>query len=186
MMLNILKENFVEKQIKRNEIYNGKIIHVVCDDVMIDDGTTSKREVVYHNGGVCIALKDSDGKFFMVKQYRYALEKEMIEFCAGKIEKGEDPDAAIIRECEEELGYKAINVKKFGYVIPTCGYCSEKIYLYYGEVGEKVGTHFDKDERIEPLKYSADEIKEMIKSGEIDDGKTIALMMHMEMAGLNA
>ena len=94
-MLNILKENFVEKQIKRNEIYNGKIIHVVCDDVMIDDGTTSKREVVYHNGGVCIALKDSDGKFFMVKQYRYALEKEMIEFCAGKIEKGEDPDVAI-------------------------------------------------------------------------------------------
>lgn len=175
----------METRVKRNEIYNGKIIHVVCDDVSLDDGTLTKREVVYHNGGVCIALKDKDGKFYMVKQYRYALEKEMIEFCAGKIEKSENPDDAILRECEEELGYKAENVKKFGYIVPTCGYCSEKIYLYYGEVGEEVGTHFDKDERISSLKYSYDEIKEMIKNGKIDDSKTICLMMHMEMAGLN-
>ncbi len=175
----------MEKQIKRNDIYNGKIIHVVCDDVVLDDGTTSKREVVYHNGGVCIALKDKDGKFFMVKQFRYALDTDMIEFCAGKIEKGENPDDAILRECEEELGYKAINVRKFGYVVPTCGYCSEKIYLYYGEVGQEVGTHFDKDERISSLKYSADEIKKMISDGTINDGKTIALMMHMEMNHLN-
>lgn len=175
----------MEKQIKRNDIYNGKIIHVVCDDVKLDDGTTSKREVVYHYGGVCIALKDKDGKFFMVKQFRYALDTDMIEFCAGKIEKGENPDDAILRECQEELGYEAINVRKFGYVVPTCGYCSEKIYLYYGEVGQEVGTHFDSDERISSLKYSADEIKKMISDGAINDGKTIALMMHMEMNHLN-
>lgn len=175
----------MEKLTKRNEVYNGKIIHVVCDDVVLDDGSTSKREVVYHNGGACIALKDKDDKFFMVKQFRYALGKEMLEFCAGKIEKGEEPDAAILREVQEELGYTAINVKKFGYIIPTCGYCSEKIYLYYGEVGEKVGQHLDKDERIDLFKYSIDEIKEMIKDGTIDDGKTIALVMHMELEGLN-
>ena len=175
----------MEKQVKRNEVYNGKIIHVVCDDVEIDDGTFSKREVVYHNGGACIALKDKDGKFFLVKQFRYALETDMIEFCAGKIEKGENSDDAILRECEEELGYKPVNVHKFGYIVLTCGYCSEKIYLYYGEVGEQVGTHFDKDERITSLKLSASEIKEMIRSGEINDGKTVALMMHMELAGLN-
>ena len=57
--------------------------------------------------------------------------------------------------------------------------------MYYGEVGEQVGTHFDKDERITSLKLSASEIKEMIRSGEINDGKTVALMMHMELAGLN-
>ena len=175
----------MEKQIKRNEIYTGKIIHVVCDDVVLDDGSTSKREVVYHNGGACIALKDNDGKFFMVKQYRYALGKDMIEFCAGKIEKDENPDDAILRETEEELGYKVKNLKKFAYIVPTCGYCSEKIYLYYGEASERVDRHLDKDERIDLLKYSYKEIREMIRNGEIDDAKTIALMFHLEMEGLN-
>ena len=176
----------MEKQIKRNEIYTGKIIHVVCDDVELDDGTSSKREVVYHNGGACIALKDNDGKFFMVEQYRYALGKDMIEFCAGKIEKGENPDEAILRETEEELGYKVKNLKKFGYIVPTCGYCSEKIYLYYGEADKKVNRHLDKDERIDLLKYSYDEIKEMIRSGKIDDAKTIAIMFHLGVEGLDA
>ena len=175
----------MEKQIKRNEIYTGKIIHVVCDDVELDDGTSSKREVVYHNGGACIALKDNDGKFFMVEQYRYALGKDMIEFCAGKIEKGENPDEAILRETEEELGYKVKNLKKFGYIVPTCGYCSEKIYLYYGEADKKVNRHLDKDERIDLLKYSYKEIKDMIRSGKIDDAKTIALMFHLEAEGLD-
>ena len=175
----------MEKQIKRNEIYTGKIIHVVCDDVELDDGTTSKREVVYHNGGACIALKDDDGKFFMVEQYRYALGKDMIEFCAGKIEKGENPDDAILRETIEELGYEVKNLKKFGYIVPTCGYCSEKIYLYYGEAGKKVDRHLDKDERIDLLKYSCKEIKDMIRSGKIDDAKTIALMFHLEAEGLD-
>ncbi len=175
----------MEKQIKRNEIYTGKIIHVVCDDVELDDGTSSKREVVYHNGGACIALKDNDGKFFMVEQYRYALSKDMVEFCAGKIEKGENPDEAILRETEEELGYEVKNLKKFGYIVPTCGYCSEKIYLYYGEAGKRVNRHLDKDERIDLLKYSYDEIKEMIRSGKIDDAKTIALMFHLEAEGLD-
>ena len=175
----------MEKQIKRNEIYTGKIIHVVCDDVELDDGTSSKREVVYHNGGACIALKDDDGKFFMVEQYRYALGKDMIEFCAGKIEKGENPDDAILRETIEELGYEVKNLKKFGYIVPTCGYCSEKIYLYYGEADKKVNRHLDKDERIDLLKYSCKEIKDMIRSGKIDDAKTIALMFHLEAEGLD-
>ena len=83
----------MEKQISRKEIYDGKVIHVVCDDIVTDDNIEAKREVVLHNGGACIALKDeSDGKYFLVKQYRYCHEKEMLEFCAGKIEKGENPD----------------------------------------------------------------------------------------------
>ena len=56
------------KQSQRKEIYQGKVIHVVCDDVSLDDGSIAKREVAYHNGGVCIGLKHND-KYFMVKQY---------------------------------------------------------------------------------------------------------------------
>ena len=175
----------MEKKLSRKEIYDGKVVKLVVDDVVLENGNTSKREVVLHRGGACIALKDEDGKFFMVKQYRYALGKEMLEFCAGKLEEGETPDEAIIREVEEELGYKAKNIKNLGHIIPTCGYCNEHIYLYYGECDIKTSQHLDEDEDIKLYKYSFSEIKEMIKDGTIDDSKTIALMYRIEMAGLN-
>lgn len=175
----------MEKQLKREEIYDGKVIHVVKDDVVLDDDTKSIREVVIHRGGACVALKDTDGKFFLVKQYRYCHEKEMLEFCAGKIEKDETPDSTVYREAEEELGYTIKNVRKFGYIIPTCGYSSEKIYLYYAEVDKSVNRHLDEDENIDVYKYSFEEIKQMIKDEVIDDAKTIALMYRIEMEGLN-
>ena len=176
----------MEKGKSRTLIYQGKVISMNVDDVELDDGTKAKREFVLHNGGVCIAMKDSDGRFFMVRQYRYVQGREMLEFCAGKIEKGEDPDIAILREAEEELGYKAVNVRKLGQIVPTCAYSSEIIHLYYGEKGEKTGQNLDYDERLEPNRFSFEEIKEMIRNGEIDDAKTVAIMYHMEMAGLDA
>lgn len=175
----------MEKQVKRQEIYEGKVIHVVKDEVVLDDGTSTIREVVLHNGGVCIGLRDN-GYYYMVRQYRYALGKEMLEFPAGKIEKGEIPDDAIVREVQEETGYTAKKIKKLGSIIPTCGYCSERIHLYFGEVDSYVGQHFDIDERLNLEKYTFAQIKEMIKSGEIDDSKTIALMYQIELEGLDA
>ena len=173
----------MEKQLKREEIYNGKVIHVVKDTVGLDNGNTSIREVVLHNGGACIALKH-EGTFFMVRQYRYSLSKDMWEFPAGKIEKGEDPLETVMRETIEETGYSAKNVKAFGYIIPTCGYCSEKIHLYYGETDSYVGQHFDPDENIQLERFTFDKLEEMVKSGEIDDAKTIALMYRIRMEGL--
>lgn len=175
----------MEKQLKREDKYIGKVIHVVKDEVVLDDGTKTIREVVLHNGGACIGLKH-DGYYYMVRQYRYALGKEMLEFPAGKIEKDEHPDDAIVREVVEETGYTAKNIKKLGYTVPTCGYSSEKIYLYYGEVDEYVGQNFDVDERLNLEKYTFKQIKEMIQNGEINDSKTIALMYRIELEGLDA
>lgn len=174
----------MEKQVKRKEIYDGKVIKVVVDDIELNDGRPAKREIVMHNGGACIALKDIDGKYLMVKQYRYAHQIDMLEFCAGKIEIGEKPDSTIVREVQEELGYTAKNIKSFGYIIPTCGYSSERIYLYYGEVDKKVNQHFDEDEYMETYKYSFNEIKDMIKNNVITDAKTIAVMYQLELNGV--
>ena len=174
----------MEKRLDRQEIYSGKVIHVTKDKVVLDNGTTSYREGVYHNGGACIALKDSDDKFFMVRQFRYVPGQEMLEFPAGKIEKDEIPDEAILRECIEETGYSCKNLKKLDYMIPTCGYSSERIYLYYGETDKLVGQRFDVDEDLKLEKYSIDEIKQMIKKGIISDGKTICLITKMELEGI--
>ena len=174
----------MEKRLDRQEIYTGKVIHVTKDKVELDNGTTSYREGVYHNGGACIGLKDKDGKFFMVRQYRYVPGVELLEFPAGKIEINEDPDNTILRECIEETGYSCKNLRKLDYMIPTCGYSSEIIYLYYGEVDEKVGQHFDVDEDLKLEKYSIEEIKEMVKKGIISDGKTICLILKMKLEGI--
>lgn len=171
----------MNKLLKRKEIYDGKVVKIVVDDVLLENNQEAKREVVIHNGGACIALKDSDNKFFMVKQFRYPLNTEMLEFCAGKIEKGENPDETIVREVQEELGYTAKNIIKFGYIVPTCGYSSEKIYLYYGEVDKKVNQHFDEDEFLLTSKYTYEEIEEMIKQNIITDSKTISLMYYLKL-----
>ena len=176
----------MEKFVERQEIYNGKVVHVVLDDVELDDGKLAKREVVKHSGGACIALQDDDGRFFMVSQFRYALGAEMLEFCAGKLEKGEDPQAAVLRECQEELGYTCKDLKAFGYIVPTCGYCDEKIYLFYAKKDQYVGTNFDDDENLSLKKYSLDEIQKMILEGRLHDAKTIALVMHLQMHGIKS
>lgn len=175
----------MEKQIKSEKILNGKVIRVTKDTVLLDNGEQASRECVYHNGGACIALKDlSDNKYYLVKQYRYVPNKEMLEFCAGKIEKGENPDYSVLRESEEELGVKATQVTKLGSIIPTCGYDNEVIYLYHGIAGKKVGQHLDDDENLNVYKYSFNEIKQLIDNGTIDDAKTIALMYKIELKGL--
>ena len=169
----------MEKLVKRKEIFDGKVIHVVLDEVSLDDGKITNREVAMHRGGVCIGLKHNDS-YFLVRQYRYAQGKEMLEFPAGKIEKDENPDDAVLREAIEETGFEAINVRKVGKMVPTCGYSSEIIHLYLGETGEYRGQNLDADERINVFEYRPEQIRKMIKDGTIDDGKTIALMYHIE------
>jgi len=165
----------MEKKISREEIYKGKVLDLVVDEIKTENGVSAKREVVLHRGGCAIALKDTDGKFFVVRQYRYAQEEYLLEFCAGKREPGETPLETIKREVVEELGYSAKNIVELGYVIPSCAILTEKIYLFYGEVDEKLKQHFDFDEDLKIEKYSLEEIEKMILNNEINDAKTIAL-----------
>ena len=174
----------MEKNLNRKNIYEGKILTLAKDEVELDDGRKAFRELVLHRGGVCIAMKDGD-QYYMVKQYRYAQGKEMYEFPAGKIEKDEDPFCAIQREAIEETGHEAENITGLGYMIPTCGYSSEKIYLYHGYAGKEVGQDLDEDEDMDVYRFTLSQIKEMVKNGTIDDGKTICLLYKMELEGLS-
>ena len=173
----------MEKKISSEIIYEGKILTLTKDKVLVDDNK-AYREIVHHNGGACIALKKDD-KYFLVKQYRYAHQMELFEFPAGKIENGELPLQAIKREAIEETGYSAKNIKSLGYVIPTCGYSSEKIHLFVGEVDEYLGQHLDVDERLNLYEFSFKEIEEMIKDNKIVDSKTIDLVLKIKLGELD-
>lgn len=163
-----------EKTLKTNVVYQGKILTLNNDDVLVN-GKQATREVVHHNGGVCI-LAEVDGKIPMVKQFRYAYKQEMLELPAGKIDKGEKPYPAAIRELEEEVGLKAESLEELGMMYPSCGYTNEIIYLYVAKNVKKVPRHLDEDEDIDVYWYSIEDIKNMIMSGEITDAKTICLV----------
>ena len=164
----------IEKTIKSNVVYDGKILRLNNDDVLAN-GKQVTREIVHHNGGVCI-LANVDGKIPMVRQYRYAYGMELLELPAGKIDKGEKPYNAAIRELEEEVGLKAESLEELGCMYPSCGYSNEIIYLYVAKNVTKVPRHLDADEDIDIVFYTIDEIKNMIMSGEIKDAKTICLV----------
>ena len=93
-----------EIKLNSKEIFKGNVFRVTMDQVELENGMTSFREVVHHNGGACILPLTDDDKVLMVRQYRYALKEELWELPAGKLEKDEDPFEAAKRELEEEYG----------------------------------------------------------------------------------
>ena len=165
-----LKEKTISSEIK----YKGKIINVRYDDVIISDGQVKFREVVEHSGGVVIVAITDENKVLLVKQWRYPIGQELIELPAGKLEKGEDPFEAAKRELEEETGYVAQNWQDLGFVFSTPGFCDEKLYFYKATGLKYTQTNFDDGEIIKPSEMDVDELFECIKTGKINDAKTIA------------
>lgn len=164
-----------EKTLAKSYVYEGNVVNLREDKAQIDDGQIVDRVVVEHPGGVGIALEDEDGKFFYVKQYRYAQSEVTLEYPAGKREAGEDDLNTAKREIVEEVGYEGSEWKYLGLMYPTPAYDSETIGMYYAKKGAYKGQHLDSDENINVYKYTLDEITDMIVKGEIHDAKTIGM-----------
>ena len=162
-----------EKTIKIEQIYNGRVINLTKDEVKCPNGENAIREIVHHRGGVAILYKVDD-KFIFEKQYRYALNEEIIEVPAGKLEEGEIPLEAAKRELLEETGYRPLEMIHLGDSYPTPGYSSEVIHLYYCPKAVKEERHLDKDENIDLIYLSLEEIEELIANNEIKDSKSVA------------
>ncbi len=170
-------ENFVEKTINKNTVFQGKIINVRRDDALLPNGETAIREVVEHNGGVCIAPLTEDNELIFVRQFRYPYSEVILELPAGKLEKGEDPFEAGKRELEEETGRKAGVYRDMGLFYPTPGYCGEIIHLYAARNLTGTKMKLDDDEFLEPVLIPIEKAVEMVLCGELRDGKTQALIL---------
>ena len=164
---------YSEKTIKSEEIFNGRVIRVCRDEVLLENGVTSTRELVYHPGGVGIVAYDKDGYVYMVRQYRKPFEEIILEIPAGKLEYGEDHFECGKRELSEETGFTAEKYTYLGHYYATPGFCSEKLHLYLAEGLTAGETHFDSDERLSVEKYKLEDLIKMIDNGEIKDAKTV-------------
>lgn len=170
-----MKTNKEEVTLENNVVFKGKVVTLHNDKVKCPNGVEATREFVEHNGGICI-LCEIDNKIAFVKQYRYAYKQEVIELPAGKLEKGEDPYNAGIRELEEEIGYKAKSLTDYGIMYPSVGYSNEIIHMYVANKVTKTKTNFDFDENLDLVFLSKEEIVSLLESNEIKDAKTIILL----------
>lgn len=172
-----------EKTISSERIYEGKILNLRKDKVTIRDEKTSYREVIEHNGGVVIAAITDDGKIPVVKQYRKAAEKAILEIPAGKLEGDEDHKEAALRELKEETGYSASKIEYINSFYSSIGYSEEVLHLFIARDLTAGETDFDEGESIDIYEYTVDELMNMVMDRTIEDAKTIiAVFMLKQLA----
>jgi len=171
--------NFEEKTISSRRIYEGRIIKVRVDDVSLPDGNESKREIVEHSGAVAILVVDEEKNMWMVRQYRKAVEKVLLEIPAGTLEVNEDPLECGKRELNEETGLKAKEWTELVTYHCAPGFCNEKTWIYMASNLEPEGDLCpDQDEFLEVVKIPVAEAYQKIFSGEIIDGKSIIAIQY--------
>lgn len=164
--------DFTEKTVSSKDIYRGRIIYVKEDIVSLPNGALAGRELVIHHGGVGVIAVDEFKNVLTVRQYRKPYDEMVLEIPAGKLEPGEDPEAAGIRELREETGFSADKVQYIGKYYPTPGYCSEVISLYLATDLAYVGQNLDDGEFVEVDRIPLDTLVKMVMDNEIYDAKT--------------
>lgn len=156
-------------------VYTGRIFNVTVDRVRLPHGVEHDMELVHHRGSVVLLPIPRPGELILVKQYRYAAGRELWELPAGSLNEGEDPETAARRECHEELGLVPQQIERLATLWPTPGFCTEQMLFYRCTdlVQPAAPAHQDEDELVEPRTFTVDEIRALIRSGEVADMKTV-------------
>lgn len=169
-----------EKRRRGEKVFNGRLLQVHLDVVALPDGVEEVREVIRHPGAAVVVPHLGDGKFIFVRQYRYAIDRETLEFPAGRLDPQEDPEICARRELAEETGFTARRWKLLFCLHPAPGYTDELLHIYLAEGLEAGPDHPDADQRVLTLEVSLEQMMAWFHEGKITDGKTCAAMLYMK------
>lgn len=170
-----------EKTLSRKVVFKGRALKMRIDTVLTSDGRRSTREIVERSDCVAVIAVDADNNILLERQYRQAINKELLEIPAGGIDIGEEPEAAVVREMREETGFRPQKVKKLGGFYSSPGYTTEYLHLYL--VTDLVPDPLSAEDTnsIEVIRVPPAQVPVMIASGKIEDSKTIAgLLFYLE------
>lgn len=182
-----MSKSLVPHQIRK--VFEGRIFSVTVESITLPRGERLEAEIVRHPGSVVLIPVTDSGDLVLVRQYRHAIGRSAWELPAGSLKEGEDPRAAAVRECHEEIGLIPSSVERLGAFFPTPGYCDEEMNFYRAtglrapSAGDPVARQ-DEDEDIEATAFSIDAIRAMVASGEIVDLKTVAGLLLLEVKGV--
>lgn len=173
-------EKLTEKTLNSKTIFNGKILHVILDEVELPDGNKASREVVQHQGGVCVAALDEDNNLFFVRQFRYPYKEITLELPAGKLEKGETVLENGKRELKEETGCEGYSFMTLGAMYPSTGYTDEIIHLFACRVKSVGEQQPDEDEFLNVEKIPLNKAVEMVLNNQLPDAKTQITILKLD------
>jgi ADP-ribose pyrophosphatase len=167
-----------EKTISSRSIFKGRAFNVRIDTVLTVDGRESTREIVEHSACIAVVAQDDNGDILLVRQYRKAIEKELLEIPAGGIDPGEDPDTAVKRELQEEIGYLPGRILRLGGYYSSPGFSTEYLYLYLATDLRPSRLYAEDTPGIVTVRVKPRQIRKMITSGEICDSKSVAGLLY--------
>ncbi len=170
-----------EETLSSQLVFQGRAVRLRVDTVRVPGGRETTREIVEHDDCVAVIAVEADGKVLLVKQFRKAVEKELLEIPAGGIDAGESPEDAVGREMREETGYLPRKVEKLGGFYSAPGYSTEYLYLYLATDLIPSQLFAEDTEGISLVRVSPEQIPELISSGSICDAKSVAgLLTYLE------
>lgn len=164
----------MEETVSSKLIYDGVVVKLRVDTVRTPDGGDTTREIVVHSDCVAIVAVDAEDNVLLVKQFRKAAEKELLEIPAGGIESGEDAPAAVRRELQEEAGYLPKKLERLGGFYSSPGFCTEYLHLYLASDLVPSRLNAEDTGEIRLVRVPVNKIHGLITSGRICDAKSIA------------
>ena len=163
--------------LQHRRVHSGKVVDLDVDEVVEPGGIRGLREVVRQRGSVAALPVLADGRVVLVRQYRYAVDAFVWELPAGRRDPGETPEEGARRELEEEVGLRAGTLEPLLVFWTTPGFCDEVMHLFRATGLEPVPPRPEADEKIEPATFTLEEALEMVKRGEIREGKTLVALL---------
>src|SRR5215472_10990555 len=166
-------------------LYRGRVLALKLDEVVEPGGIQARRELVVHPGSVVVLPVLEDGRVVLVRQFRYAVRRRLWELVAGSLEPRENILAAARRELLEETGYRARTMRHLLSFYPSPGFLTERMHLVQARGLTQGQAQPEVDERLEVGRFTRAELRKMMDSGKIDDGKTLVglLMLSCARAG---
>jgi len=173
-----------EPTVESKTVYEGRIINLRVDTVRLPNGRLATREIAEHSHSVCVVPLDANGNVLLVRQYRKACEAELLEVPAGGMEMNEDPQEAVRRELQEEVGFTAETLQHLCSYWVSPGWCTEYMHSFLATDLRPASLSPDEDENISVERVPLDSIPELIQRGEIQDAKSIAsLLLALRLLG---